>query len=481
MPFFMFHEASRWLIPSPSTRPGAGARRAHASLKSRSRSAHRRRATALVAFALLGSSSASGEDGSSESTSDSYVPTLGAPNAAGGARAGGSGNAAARAEFETKPGRAAAIYVPQEDFPAWFGRVTGWWSPPPEPDTTQRRHVALAPFITSSPLMGVGAGVAAAGTVQLGHPEDTPLSTFATNILITTNGQYSVPLRTNINLPGGDWNLVGLWRFSEFPSPTWGLGGNTPDSAKTTIDYKSWTLYETVSRRIVGDFYIGLGYYFDYFFNINDRGAANGPTAFTEYPYGTGSSSLSSGVGLNFLFDNRDSPVNAHRGVYANFNYAWSPTWLGSFDGWHGFWLEGRTYWPLSPRMVLGFWAYTWFNFGHVPYLSLAAIGSDPNARSGRGYIEGRHIGKSLIYGETEFRYTIWEWFGIIAAVNVHSAGQPDASGIFIDEPRFQYWSPAVVAGARILVVKPTRSNLAIDFAWGKDSNGVYVNFAEVF
>jgi len=30
-------------------------------------------------------------------------------------------------------------------------------------------------------------------------------------------------------------------------------------------------------------------------------------------------------------------------------------------------------------------------------------------------------------------------------------------------------------------VVKPTRSNLAIDFAWGKDSNGVYFNFAEVF
>jgi hypothetical protein len=373
------------------------------------------------------------------------------------------------------------MYVPREDFPAWFGRTTGLWEPPDEPDKTQRRHTALAPFITSSPLIGVGAGVAAAGTIQLGDPETTPLSTFATNLLVTTNGQYSVPLRTNINLPGGDWNLVGLWRFSEFPSPTWGLGGNTPDSAKTTIDYESLTLYETVNRRIVGDFYVGLGYYFDYFFNISDRGAANGPTVFTEYPFGTGSSSLSSGVGLNFLFDNRDSPVNPHRGVYANFNYAFSPTWLGSYNSWHSFWLEGRTYWPLSQRIVLGFWAYTWFNFGDVPYLSLASIGSDANARSGRGYVEGRHIGKSLIYGETELRYTIWEWFGMIAAVNVHSAGEPDANGIFVDEPRFQHWSPAVVVGARILVVKPTRSNVTIDFAWGKHSNGIYFNFAEVF
>jgi hypothetical protein len=373
------------------------------------------------------------------------------------------------------------MYIPTEDFPEWLGRTTGWWQPPPAPDTTKRRHVALAPFITSSPLIGVGFGVAAAGTVQLGTPETTPLSTFATNFLITTNGQYSIPLRTNINLPGGDWNLVGLWRFSKFPSPTWGLGGNTPESAKTTIDYNSVTLYETVNRRIVGNFYAGLGYYFDYFFNVSDRGAANGPTVFTEYPYGTGSSSLNSGMGLNFLFDNRDSPVNPHRGVYANLNYAFSPTWLGSNTTWHALWLEGRTYFLLSRRMVLGFWAYTWWNFGHVPYLELASIGTDPNARSGRGYIEGRHIGTSLLYGETELRYTIWEWFGIITAVNVHSAGEPGASGIFSDNPRFVYWSPAVVVGARILVVKPTLSNVTIDFAWGKHSNGIYFNFAEVF
>ena len=99
--------------------------------------------------------------------------------------------------------------------------------------------------------------------------------------------------------------------------------------------------------------------------------------------------------------------------------------------------------------MVLAFWAYTWWNFSQVPYLELASIGSDPNARSGRGYTEGRHIGTSLLYGETELRYTIWQWFGIITAVNVHSAGEPGQQGIFSDQPRFQYWSPAVVVGAR--------------------------------
>src|SRR5262249_2117091 len=387
----------------------------------------------------------------------------------------------ARPGVETKPGRAPEMFIPDVDFPTWLGRATGWWNPPPEPDPTQRRHMALAPFITTSPLMGVGFGVAAAGTVQLGTPETTPLSTFATNILITTNSQYSIPLRTNINLPGGDWNLVGLWRFRKFPRPPWGLGGGRAPTAKKTTNHNSVTLYETVSRRIVGNFYAGLGYYLDLFFNVSDEGAATGPTVFTEYPYGTGSSTVSSGVGLNLLFDDRDSPVNAHRGIYANVNYTFSPTWLGSSTRWHSLWLAGRRCFTLHQRLVLGLWAYTWFNFGEVPYLSLASIGSDPNARSGRGYTEGRHIGKSLAYGEAELRYTLWEWFGVIAAGNVHSAAEPGAGGIFGDDPRFQHWSPAVVIGARILVVKPTRSNLCVDFAWGKQSNGIYVNFAEAF
>src|SRR5262249_56836917 len=128
-----------------------------------------------------------------------------------------------------------------------------------------------------SRLRGVGFGVAAGGTIQLGSPETTPLSTFSTNILLTTNSQYSIPLRTNINLPGGDWNLVGLWRFSKFPSPTWGLGGNTPDSAKTTIDYSSVTLYETVNRPIGGNFYLRLGSRVRNFFSTKSQGAGRGP------------------------------------------------------------------------------------------------------------------------------------------------------------------------------------------------------------
>ena len=91
-------------------------------------------------------------------------------------------------------------------------------------------------------------------------------------------------------------------------------------------------------------------------------------------------------------------------------------------------------------------------------------------------------MGQSLVYAEAELRFPIWEWLTGVASVNVHSASQPDALGVLHDEPHFVYWKPAVVAGLRILVTKETRSNVAVDVAFGRDGQrGIYLNFGEAF
>lgn len=396
--------------------------------------------------------------------------------------AGGAGPQEPLPEDTPEPG---GTYVaPRLDFPDWLGEATGWWRPKPAAAAAQQRfHVTLAPFVTSSPLIGVGVGIAAAGTFQLGHADSTQLSKFSTNVLVTSEHQFSVPLRTNVTLPGGDWNLVGLWRWSKFPSPTWGLGGNTPESAKSIVDYQLIRFHELVNRRLVGDFYAGVGYVLDYYFDIANTDVPPGVvTDFAKYPWGTGPHSTSSGLCLNLLLDSRDSPIYATRGWYATLSYTFNPDFLGSETTWQTVYLDLRHYLALPGRMVLGLWAYAWFNFGEVPYLQLASIGSDPDARSGRGYTEGRHIGQSLVYAEAELRFPIWEWLSGVAAVNLHSASEPDAQGVLHDEPRFVYWKPAVVAGLRILVTRATRSAVAIDVAWARDGQrGVYLNFGEAF
>ncbi len=434
------------------------------------------RAAIALLLALASPGRAAAQEQSKPSGID-LVPQV-VPTEAGGVRSAGAGGTGSNPLPVAQPAAENVL-----DLPAWIGKETGWWKPPSaQEQKAETSHLTWAPFVTSSPLIGAGFGVAAAGTMQLGNPETTRLSKWMTNVLITTERQYSIPLRTNINLPGGEWNLVGLWRWSKFPSPTWGLGGNTPESAKTIIDYNLIRLYETANRRIVGDLYVGAGWFLDYYFNIQNSGTTAAAREFASYPYGTGSTSFSSSPCLNLLYDDRDSIVSPTRGFYGNLNYSFAPSWLGSDTTWQSVYLDLRTYWPFARWGVLALWSYAWFNFGEVPYLEIASIGSDPDARSGRGYTEGRHRGKSLVYGEAELRFHLWEWLGAVAGVNVHSAGQPDAKGVLVDEPRFQYWYPSVVAGLRLLAVSQTRSNVCLDFAVGtQGQKGFYINFNEAF
>ena len=331
----------------------------------RASSTSARSARPLVAVAaLLGLIPAAarpeGESGSDQKGTSWYVPSATLPTSGGG-RSGEGGPT--RTENPDTDVSAARLGV-TKDLPEWLREVVGKKKPAEEPAPGARR-ITWAPIITASPIVGTSFGVGLAGTRQRGDVETTRLSTFSGSAQATTQSQYWASLRTNANLPGGDWNLVGLWSWSKFPSPTWGIGGDTPESAKTTIDYQLVRFYEIVNRRVVTNFYLGAGYALDYYFNMMDRAAGTGRvTDFQEYPYGTGSTSLNSQLVLNVLYDSRDSPVFATRGLYANLSYAYTPRWLGSDTTWQTAYLDLRGYRKLARRLVLGLWSYAWFDFG---------------------------------------------------------------------------------------------------------------------
>ena len=365
-------------------------------------------------------------------------------------------------------------------------RGLGLYEPPtPEEAEAARRqklHWNAVPFVLTSPLIGFGFGVAGAGVFRF-DDKVARLSKFATNILYTVNNQLSIPLRTSIYFGGGDWSLVGYANWQVFPAPTWGLGGNTPDQDKVIVDKSLIRIWETAYRRVLSDLYIGAGLYWDRFYKVSDRGVEPSVVnPFTSYPYGTSGPYDNMGVSVDLLWESRDNPVNATEGYYATATYRAFPRWMGSTYDWQSLYVDGRAYFSLPKPHVLALWAYGWFSFGNTPYLDLPAIGSDPDARSGRGYIEGRHIGKSLLYAEAEYRFRIWDFVGGVVGMNVHTVSQPRREGEPQNSPLYQYWYPAATAGIRVLVNKPTRTNGLIEVGVGLDgSYGIYLNINENF
>jgi len=372
------------------------------------------------------------------------------------------------------------------DLPEAIMRGLGLYTEPtPEERAAEAKrkfHWNAVPFILTNPLVGFGFGVAGAGVFRF-DDDVAKLSKFATNVLYTVKNQLSIPLRTSIFFGGGNWSLVGYTNWQIFPAPTWGLGGNTPNGDEVIVDKSLLRLWETAYRRVFDDLYVGAGLYFDRFYSVSDRGAAPGVVnPFTSYPYGTSGPYNNVGISVDLLFESRDNPVNATEGYYATATYRAFPRWMGSDYDWQSLYVDGRAYFSLPKPHVLAFWAYTWFSFGNVPYLNLPSIGSDPEARSGRGYIEGRHIGKALLYAEAEYRFQIWDFVGGVVGVNVHSASQPRVAGQPQNTPVYQYWYPAATVGLRVLVNKPTRANGLIEYGLGLDgSHGIYLNINENF
>jgi hypothetical protein len=83
-----------------------------------------------------------------------------------------------------------------------------------------------------------------------------------------------------------------------------------------------------------------------------------------------------------------------------------------------------------------------------------------------------------MVYLSAEFRFPITcnQLIGGTVFTNFTTAGNSDE-----DVHLFQYIQPAVGVGLRILIDKATRTNLIVDLAKGRHSDGFYLNAGETF
>lgn len=113
-----------------------------------------------------------------------------------------------------------------------------------------------------------------------------------------------------------------------------------------------------------------------------------------------------------------------------------------------------------------------------MPYLNLPSIGWDQRSRGGKGYVQGLFRGFNLVYFETEYRFPI--------SCNKLLSGTlfsnfTTASNKENNIKLFQYIQPAIGLGLRILIDKPTRTNIIANYGWGRNSEAFYLNAGETF
>ena len=295
----------------------------------------------------------------------------------------------------------------------------------------------------------------------------------------TQNNQLVFHTASTLWLPGNRFNITSDWRAMYYPQLTYGLGANTSAKNFVLLSYNYIRLYQSLSRSIRPNLYVGGGYSLDYHWNIQQLDIKGDEIATPGYDL-TQSRSVSSGLTMNVLYDGRGNLLNPKAGLFANFQFRFNLQALGSNTNYQSMLIDVRKYirLPAQSGNLLAFWSYNSLTLhGDPPYLDLPSTGWDATNNQGRGYIQGRFRSKNLLYAETEYRFRILRsgLLGGVAFANTHLVTEPITG-------QFSRLLPAGGAGIRVKLNKLSNVNFAADYAIGLDgSRSVYFNIGELF
>jgi len=308
---------------------------------------------------------------------------------------------------------------------------------------------------------------------------DTKMSSITTSFTYSQYHQSIIPLQADIWTKNNEYNFVSDNRFIQYPSDIYGLGGRTDPNKGVTINFSGLKLHETILKSVSKDLYLGIGLYYDQFWNIAAIDSLKKRTAI-QFGKELGTSETSSGIALKLLYDNRLNQLAPSNGWYINTVFRPNFTFMGSQTNWQSLMIDVRKYitFPKNSNNVLCFWNLDWLTTrGTPPYLILPSTGWDDQYNTGRGYIQGRFRGDNMYYFESEYRFNISR-NGLLGGV-IFSNLERFSGEI---SKQFSYIAPGAGIGLRLKLNKFSGANLCLDYGIGENgSRGFFVNLGEVF
>ncbi|HEU5289262.1 MAG TPA: BamA/TamA family outer membrane protein [Cyclobacteriaceae bacterium] len=373
----------------------------------------------------------------------------------------------------------------------------------------------VVPAIGSNPSLGAFYGVGGTAAIFLGEPATTSISSMSGSVLFTTKNQFVATVKGTIMTPDNDWEMLADFKYSFFSENTYGLGSDYSQPINESwnwggvqtsgiggaqpLTFNQLKIYYTALKSVAKFVYVGVGYHLDYHYKIKDEILdldATEPVITSHYAYNKrygfdSANYATSGTSLNIVYDSRDHTVNPYKGAFLQASFRTNSQFLGSQQNSKQLYLEARWYKSLSkqkPRHLISFWGIgQLITSGHVPYLHLPANAYDMRNRIGRGYVAGRFRGPSWVTAETEYRFPITK-NGLFGGVVFASATTTSRDAITIGSetmPKlnlFEAVRPAGGFGARIMLNRTGRLNLAMDMAFGQHgAKGFYFAVGETF
>ena len=288
--------------------------------------------------------------------------------------------------------------------------------------------------------------------------------------IITQLKQFRTNWEPSLYLSHEKYLISGKLTLERFPGKYWGIGNGTADSAEEDFRPRMISLEAAFQTKLFPKkpLYAGLTFVLENFKVMKtapDQALASG-----KIPGSSGGTIL--GAGFILSWDSRDNVFFPRRGDYWQLTTYFNGKTLGGDFSYTSAKLNIRHYIPLFRSHVLAFQGILQLARGNPPFNRYAALGGDMMMR---GYYTGRFRDRALVAAQAEYRMPVWWRFGLVGFAGVGDVA-PNL-GAF----RFGYLKSSMGFGIRFKIVPREGANLRVDFAWGKNTSGVYFTAGEAF
>ncbi|HEY4335241.1 MAG TPA: hypothetical protein VGM89_05070 [Puia sp.] len=369
----------------------------------------------------------------------------------------------------------------------------------PVPPGHNSSGITVVPNVAANPTIGGQLGIKAVAGRRLGTDPKTLFSTGATSASITTKGIVYFYVNHNIFTSGNKFNFQGNLVAAKTVTPDYGFGigrpvkgGSPTDSVLGDPTRKVHPIHshyynfrEKVYKNVAKNLFVGAGLSYEIRDHIQLGDTVDNATPSSVYDNRHGFPKdhyIAGGFLFNVEYITRDNPNRAYKGIFFDAGIRINQTWIGSTKNSMQLTSDFRKYFSLSstrPEFVLAFW--NWGSYlisGDIPYLELPGTARDGTFRSGRGYTSQYFKGTQFNDTEAELRFPIMNNQFVSGVVFGNLQSGNDAHGTRL----FEQFQPGGGAGFRVLFNKATRTNLALDYAWGRFGNkGFFLNLNESF
>ncbi|MBY0433653.1 MAG: BamA/TamA family outer membrane protein, partial [Cyclobacteriaceae bacterium] len=282
----------------------------------------------------------------------------------------------------------------------------------------KEKKLVLFPVIVKSPEYLWGAGVAGTYFFKLWKDSTTRTSNFKNVTFYTLRKQLVCASDGYVYFPNEKFILHTLLSYSHFPDRFWGIGNGTPSTNQESYTISQFNIYPQLLRKIFSDFYLGVGYEFQNVFNFEYN--KDGTSLFDQEAVTGRNGEKISGAGFLITWDSRTNAFSSSRGLYVQYIHNYYRGFLGSDFNFSIHNLDVRKYFPIGKKNVLAFQSNLIATVGDTPVRDLASIGSGTFMR---GYYDGRYLDKNLLAFQVEFRFPVYQRFGMTVFSGIGRVG----------------------------------------------------------